>query len=300
MTQPAPGPTLGNTMSAAPAARVVPEDDPHCPHPALVRAVEPETPGVATFRIEFQDRRRQETYRIRPGQFNMLYLPGVGEVPISVSVTPDEGPGIGHTIRFVGRVTHAIAALRPGAVIGLRGPYGRGWPLGQLIGRDVLLVAGGLGLAPLRPLVQALLTQRTRYGRLILVYGARQPADLLYQREYPDWQRRGMEVLVTVDRADPSWRGRVGVVPILLQKLGFDPERTVMLTCGPEIMMRFSISEARTDRIGEQDIHLSLERNMHCAVGLCGHCQLGPDFVCKDGPVFSFPDIARFLHQKNF
>jgi NAD(P)H-flavin reductase len=255
---------------------------------------------VATFRIEFQDRRRQETYRIRPGQFNMLYLPGVGEVPISVSVTPDEGPGIGHTIRFVGRVTHAIAVLRPGALIGLRGPYGRGWPLEQLTGREVLLVAGGLGLAPLRPLVLALLAERIRYGRLILLYGARQPADLLYQREYPDWQRRGMEVLVTVDRADPSWRGRVGVVPILLQKLHLDPERTVMLTCGPEIMMRFSIAEARTDRIGEQDIHLALERNMHCAVGLCGHCQLGPDFVCKDGPVFAYPEIARFLHQKNF
>ena len=174
---------------------IPPQDDPLCPHPAIVRSVEPETPGVATFRIEFQDHERQERYRIQPGQFNMIYVPGVGEVPISVSGSPEEGPGIGHTIRFVGRVTRVIEKLGPGAVVGLRGPYGRGWPMEQARGRDVLLVAGGLGLAPLRPAVKALLADRDQFGRLTLLYGARQPADLLYTAEYPEWERQGMEIL---------------------------------------------------------------------------------------------------------
>ncbi len=301
MQRPVAGPAgNGPSAPAAPAACVAPEDDPYCPHPAIVRSVQPEAPGVATFRIELEDPRRREAFRILPGQFNMLLLPGVGEVPISVASTQDEGPGIGHTIRFVGRVTRAIEALGPGAVIGLRGPYGRGWPMGPSLGKDVLLVAGGLGLAPLRPVVQALLADRERHGRLTLLYGARQPSDLLYEREYPEWRRRGMDVRVTVDRADPSWRGEVGVVPVLFRKLQLDPGRTVVMACGPEVMMRFSIAEALADRIPDRDVYLSMERNMQCAVGLCGRCQLGPDFVCKDGPVFSHPEIARFLHQKNF
>jgi NAD(P)H-flavin reductase len=291
-----------NTSATGPpeAGCVVPEDDPYCPHPAIVRAVERETPGVATFRVEFEDRQRQEAYRVRPGQFNMLYLPGIGEVPISVASTPDEAPGIGHTIRFVGRVTRAIEALGPGAAIGLRGPFGRGWPMDQSLGRDVLLVAGGLGLAPLRTVVRALLGDRERYGRLALLYGARRPADLLYEREYPEWRGRGMEVHVTVDRGDPGWRGQVGVVPVLLRRLGLDPGRTVMLTCGPEVMMRLSVAEALVDRVAGRDVYLSLERNMQCAVGLCGRCQFGPDFVCKDGPVFAYPEVARSLRLKDF
>ncbi len=203
-----------------------PEDDPLRPHPAIVRSVRPETPGVATFSIEFQDERRQAGYRIQPGQFNMIYLPGVGEVPISVAATPAEGSGIGHTIRFVGRVTHAIEKLGPGTVVGLRGPYGRGWPLEAARGRDVLLVAGGLGLAPLRPAIMTLLADREQFGRLTLLYGARQPADLLYTAEYPEWSRRGMEISVTVDRADASWHGQVGVVPVLFNRLSLDPART--------------------------------------------------------------------------
>jgi NAD(P)H-flavin reductase len=293
MRRQATGPATGSPA-------IVPEGDPYRPHPAVVTAVAPESADVATFRVEFQDPKRQAAYHIRPGQFNMLYLPGVGEVPISVSSTPEEAPGIGHTIRFVGRVTNAMRTLTPGSVIGLRGPYGRPWPLERAVGRDVLLVAGGLGMAPLRSAVQALLADRCRYGRLTLLYGARQPADLLYEREHPEWRRRGMDMLVTVDRADASWRGRVGVVPVLFQKLRVDPSRTIMMTCGPEIMMRYSAAEARADQIDEQDIHISMERNMHCAVALCGHCQLGPEFVCKDGPVFSYPEIARYLSLKHF
>jgi NAD(P)H-flavin reductase len=266
----------------------------------VVRAIEPETPGVATFWLELQDARRQAAYRSEPGQFNMLLVPGVGEVPISVSAAPGEQPGIGHTIRFVGLVTRVLERLRPGDVLGLRGPYGTGWPLALARGRDVLVVAGGLGLAPLRPVVRALLAQRGEYGRLVLLYGSRQPADLLYRREYADWQRQGLEVLVTVDRADETWSGRVGVVPALLGRVSFDPARTVAFTCGPEVMMRFAVSELLARRLSPERVFLSIERNMQCGVGLCGRCQLGPYFVCKDGPVFASQRISRFIRQEHF
>jgi len=293
----------GPALKPAPAitqARVDPRDDPLCPYPAVIRAVAPEAPGIATFQLEFQDPRRQEAFRFLPGQFNMLYMPGVGEVPISISSAPGEGPSLAHTIRFVGRVTQAMESLQPGAVIGLRGPYGSAWPVDRARGKDVLLVAGGLGLAPLRPAVKALLAERDRYGRLILLYGARQPADLLFTAEYSEWERQGFELMVTVDRADAAWHGLVSVVPNLIAKVRIDPERILMMTCGPEIMMRFAIYEAIGEEIADHDIYLSLERNMQCALGLCGHCQFGPEFVCKDGPVFPYRKIASLLNQKNF
>jgi NAD(P)H-flavin reductase len=288
----------GRTSAGSHAAATI--EDPLVPHPAVVRTVVPETPGVATFRLEYQEPKRHERALVQPGQFHMIYVPGIGEVAISVSSGSDEGPGIGHTIRFVGRVTRMLETLGPGAVVGLRGPYGRGWPLEQAEGRDVLVVAGGLGLAPLRPAVVALLARRERYGRVVLLYGARQPDDLLFQAEYREWERRGMEVIVTVDRAQPGWPGRVGVVPLLMKHLRFDPGGALVLTCGPETMMRFVVAEALADKVADRDIYVSLERNMHCAVGLCGHCQLGPAFVCKDGPVFPYRKIAGFFNQKNF
>ena len=182
----------------------------------------------------------------------------------------------------------------------MRGPYGRGWPIEQARGRDVVLVAGGLGLAPLRLVIRALLAERNQYGRLTLIYGARRPADLLYASEYNEWERRGMEILVTVDHADGAWNGRVGVVPILFSRLQIDPARTVVLTCGPEILMRFAVSEALSRQMSDRDIYYSMERNMQCAVGMCGHCQLGPAFLCKDGPVFAHRQLAPFFNQEMF
>jgi NAD(P)H-flavin reductase len=279
-----------------PAKETTPAD-PLIPRPATVRSIEPETPGVATYCIEPADRQARH---VHPGQFFMIYLPGVGEMPISVSGLAGEGAGIGFTIRAVGRVTRALAALGPGGVVGLRGPYGAGWPMVGAEGRDVLVVAGGLGIAPLRMAIRELLAGRGRFGRPILVYGARQPADLLYRVELEEWAQQGLEVVVTVDHADPDWRGQVGVVPQAMSRLRLRPERTLMMTCGPEIMMRFAIAEARADGVADRDIYLSLERNMQCAVGLCGHCQLGPEFVCKDGPVLSYPRVARFLNHEHF
>jgi NAD(P)H-flavin reductase len=298
MLTPVTNPGTGPDQAAAAAAPASSREDPLCPHPALLRSVEPEAPEVATFRLEFQDQERQERYRNQPGQFNMIYVPGVGEVPISVSGAPGDRPGIGHTIRFVGRVTDVIGKMAPGAVLGLRGPYGRGWPMEKARGRDVLVVAGGLGLAPVRPAVKALLADRGQFGRITLLYGARQPADLLFRAEYSDWERQGLELLITVDRADETWQGRVGVVPVLFNQLQIDPDRTIVLCCGPEILMRFATIEAASRRMRDDDIYYSMERNMQCAVGMCGHCQLGPAFICKDGPVFSHRELSLFFRQE--
>lgn len=274
--------------------------DPFWPAAAVIREVQAETPGVATLRLEFQDADQQAAYRCEPGQFNMLYVPGIGEVAISISSAPGEGIGIGHTIRFVGMVTRVIEQLRADEMIGLRGPYGMGWPLGQARGQDVVIVGGGLGLAPLRPAITMLLANRAQYGRLILLYGARHPSDLLYSREYDQWRAQGLEVLVTVDHADSDWTGRVGVVPQLLKGLKFDFGRTLVFTCGPGVMMHFTIIELLAQGLSSERIFLSIERNMQCGVGLCGRCQLGPFFVCKDGPVFAYNKIGHYFKQERF
>jgi NAD(P)H-flavin reductase len=274
--------------------------DPYLPQCAVVRQVEAEVPETATYHLELRDPQKHQAYRFAPGQFNMLYIPGIGEVPISISSAPHEDGPIAHTLRAVGMVTRVIEKLQTGDLLGLRGPYGAGWPLEACRGRDVLLVVGGLGLAPLRPVIRTLLARGSEFGRCTLVYGARRPSDLLYAREYDTWRQQGLEVLITVDRAETDWRGNVGVVPALLNRIDLDPQQTMLLTCGPEIMMRFVILEALHRGIPADQILLSIELNMQCAVGMCGRCQLGPWFVCKDGPVFAYHKIARFFHQEHF
>ncbi len=228
-----------------------------------------------------------------PGQFNMLYAFGVGEVAISVSGGVDGG--YVHTVRAVGAVSSALAGLQPGAVLGLRGPFGRGWPV-VASGGDVVIVAGGLGLAPLRPAIEAVVAQRGRHGRVVLLLGARTPADVLFPDALAQWGRvQGVELLVSVDRADASWRGHVGVVPSLVPRVAFDPANAVAMVCGPEVMMRFSATALRAAGMPDSRIYLSMERNMKCAVGLCGHCQFGPDFICKDGPVMRLDAIDARL-----
>lgn len=227
-----------------------------------------------------------------PGQFNMLYAFGVGEVAISISGSADAA-GFVHTIRGVGAVSAAIAKLKTGATIGLRGPFGTGWPVESAKGADVVFVAGGLGLAPVRPAIYHVLANRSHYGRVVILFGSRNPKDLLYRQDLARWRRRlGVEVEVTVDHADADWHGSVGVVPTLIRRVAFDPSDTVAMICGPEVMMRFTVSALRDAGVPPERIYLSMERNMKCAIGLCGHCQFGPAFVCKDGPVMRFDKIA--------
>ncbi len=228
-----------------------------------------------------------------PGQFNMLYAFGVGEVAISLSGNCADADVFVHTIRDVGAASGAIAKLDPGAMIGLRGPFGTGWPIAAAEGSDVVIVAGGIGLAPLRPAIYDILANRNRYGRVVILFGSRNPKDMLYRHELELWrQRLDVDIEVTVDHAEADWHGNVGVVPALVPRAAFAPHDTVALVCGPEVMMRYTLSALREAGVSADRIFLSMERNMKCAIGLCGHCQFGSAFVCKDGPVMRFDKIA--------
>ncbi len=235
--------------------------------------------------------------RFLPGQFNMLYIFGVGEVPISISGDPAETDCLLHTTREVGGVTHAMHRLRRGDSLGVRGPFGTGWPLDAARGRDVILVAGGIGLAPLRPAILHILAHREHYQRVLILYGARSPADILFRRELEQWGGRfDIEVVVSVDRATPGWRGNVGVITPLLRRVPFDRTHAIAMLCGPEIMMRYAVRELQGRGLPDADIYLSMERNMKCGIGLCGHCQFGASFLCKDGPVLPYAALDARLH----
>jgi NAD(P)H-flavin reductase len=266
------------------------------PQPHRVRQVVKETPDTFTLTLEPLDGAGPSPFR--PGQFSMLWVFGVGELPISISGDPAQGDRLEYTVRSVGKATNAFVGCEAGDSVGVRGPFGTGWPMEAARGRDVILVAGGIGLAPLRPVIYEILHNRKEYGRLVLLYGVRSPRDLLYRRELAAWARqRDTQSLVTVDYGGLSWRGYVGVVTTLFKYARLHPARWVAMVCGPEIMMRFVTRELETQGLAQADIYLSMERNMKCAVGFCGHCQYGPHFICKDGPVFPYNQMRPLLEK---
>lgn len=267
-----------------------PVADPMVPVPYRVEGVKRETHD--TFSLDLAPADGAAVTSSQPGQFNMLYVFGVGEAPISISGDPEDCPAIVHTTRVVGAVTKAMGALKRGDLIGVRGPFGKPWPVAEEAGRDFLIVAGGIGLAPLRPALYTLMKHREKYRKIVLLYGARTPEDILYRRELERWRGKfDLEIQVTVDRGAAGWRGNVGVVTTLIGRAPCDPSNTLALVCGPEVMMRFTLMELQKRGIAAQRIFVSMERNMKCAVGFCGHCQYGPNFICKDGPVFRFDRI---------
>lgn len=234
----------------------------------------------------------------KPGQFNMMYAHANGEVPISICGRA-EGPTLLHTVNEVGPVSRALGRMEPGSIVGLRGPYGTSWPLESIEGGDVLLVAGGIGMASLRSEIHRLGENRDRYGNICILYGARTPRDLVYGDEFDRWQHKyDMQLMLTVDSPDEHWKHAVGVVPTLVEHADFEPDRAAAMICGPEIMMRFTVEELLDQGLAPEQIYLSLERNMVCGIGLCGHCQLGTEFVCMDGPVFHYPQIAPLTRIK--
>jgi len=263
-------------------------------HAYRVERVRDET--YDTFTLELEPRGASGVASFSPGQFNMLYVFGVGEVPISISGDPARPKILVHTTRAVGPVTKAIRKLKRGDELGVRGPFGTSWPVEEAKGSDVVIVAGGIGMAPLRPSMCQLLSQRRDYGNVVLLYGARTPGDLLYQREMEQWRGRSdLQVDITVDRALRWWRGNVGVVTTLISRAKFDPASTVAMICGPEVMMRFTIADLQRRGVGDENIYISMERSMKCGIGFCGHCQFGPFFVCKDGPVFRYDRVKEWL-----
>jgi NAD(P)H-flavin reductase len=229
-----------------------------------------------------------------PGQFTMVYVFGVGEVPLSISGDPDRPESLVHTVRAVGAVTNAICALEPGDTVGIRGPFGVGWP--DVRNSDVLVIAGGIGLAPVRPLIRHALNHRNEYSRVGLAYGSRSPSDLLYRDELTAWHDSDeIDLQVTVDHGDSTWRGCIGVVTPLIRRFRYINDETTAIVCGPEIMMRI-VARALEDRgMDAEKIYVSIERNMKCGIGLCGHCQFGSDFVCTNGPVFPYAEVAYRL-----
>jgi len=249
-----------------------------------------------TFTLELKSVDSNGMSRFVPGQFNMLYVFGVGEIPISVSGDPAQPDTLVHTTRAVGTVTRAMSSLKEGDMLGVRGPFGSRWPVEEAVGRDVVIVAGGIGLAPLRPAMYHLFSQRARYGKIVLLYGARTQEEMLYHEELAQWRARfDLEVHVTVDRATGNWHGNVGVVTTLIPRAPFDPSEAVALVCGPEVMMRFTVQALQKRGVPNDQIYVSMERNMKCATGFCGHCQFGPTFVCKDGPVFCYNQIRSLI-----
>lgn len=265
-------------------------------HTVRIAEIIPEIEGVATYRLQSPDATSDDLYRFQPGQFNMLYLPGVGEAAISMSGDPANLDGWIHTVRVAGNVTRTIAALDVGDSLGVRGPFGAGWPVDELHGHDVVIVAGGLGLAPLRPLIYQIVRQRIRFGGVWLIIGARTPDALLYPDEFDAWRRAGLDVHITVDRASPRWTGNVGVVTAILDRVALaDASRTQLVTCGPEVMMKYVALSGLRRGISADRIWVSMERNMQCAVGLCGHCQWGAAFICKDGPVLRYGRIQSYF-----
>ncbi len=270
--------------------------DPMLPVPYQVQRVKQETNDTFTLELTPADGSSRLSYL--PGQFNMLYVFGVGEVPISISGDPENNQTLVHTTRAVGIVTKAMRLLKRGDVLGVRGPFGTHWPVQEAAGRDIVIVAGGIGLAPLRPAMYHLHSHREKFGRVVLLYGARTPDEILYLRELEAWRAHfDLEVYVTVDRAMGNWRGNVGFVTTLISKAPFDPQNSLAMVCGPEVMMRFCVMELQKRGVKKENIHISMERNMKCAVGFCGHCQFGPLFVCKDGPVFRYDRVQELLSK---
>jgi len=269
--------------------------DPWRSHPARILRITPEVPGVRTYDLEFSEPRVRESYRFEAGQFNMLYLPGVGEAAISISSDAATPAVLAHTVRAVGNVTDALARLAVGDEVLLRGPFGRPWPVAELRGRHVIVVGGGLGLASQRTAIEELARHRGQYASVTILHGAKTPDGLFYTVQYDAWRAAGIDIKPIVDEGDASWSGKVGLVTDLFAELRIDPAAAGVLCCGPDPMMAAVARAAAGIGIAGGDVFVSLERNMACAVRHCGLCQFGPHFVCQDGTVFAYDTIARYL-----
>lgn len=270
--------------------------NPYLIHPATIVEKIRESDDINTYRLQLVDEQVRARFRFTAGQFNMVYLFGVGEVAISIVSDPDEPAFLDHTIRIVGRVTKGIADLKSGDVLGIRGPFGQGWPLDEARGRPVVIVTGGLGCAPVVGAIESIFRRRAHYGPVKILHGVKTPHDLLYRERFDAWRHvPDTEVLLTSDQPDKAWHHHVGVVTELFEQVSTDPATSIVLMCGPEIMMRLGVPILMRGGIPSTSIYVSLERHMECGIGLCGHCQMGPYFLCKDGPVMRYDRVEPWL-----
>lgn len=274
---------------------------PHMPLAAEVVERIQESPTIFTLRLRFSDPAEHAAYRFAPGQFNMLYLHGVGEVPISIVSDPEDVHLFDHTIRAVGRVTQGLSQLEAGDRLGIRGPYGQGWPLDLAEDRDVMIVTGGLGCAPVVSVINYVMRRRDRFRRLVIMQGVKHSDDLIWRNQYAHWsQQAETQVLVAADQGAALWPWHVGHVTDLFDQVKMDFASAVVMMCGPEGMMRVAVEQLLARGMAEDHLFLSMERSMKCAMGLCGHCQYGGRFVCKDGPVFSYAQVKPLFGIRGF
>lgn len=253
--------------------------------------IKKDTADIFTIQLSTQDNALPQ---FQPGQFNMIFVPGIGEVPISHSGDPKDAPLLTHTIREVGAVTASLAKLKKGSLVGLRGPFGQGWPMAKAKGKDIVIAAGGVGMAPLRPVIYEILKARDQFAEVTLLYGVKSESDFIFQKQWKSWEKSGIRILSIVGKSNPTSPRPVGHITKLIPQLTLKPS-TVAFLCGPEIMMRFCAYELEKKGITAQQIFVSLERNMKCAIGFCGHCQFGPHFICKTGPVFPFETVESLM-----
>lgn len=265
-------------------------------HPATIVEVRREAPHIVTLRLRLEEAQARKRFRFAAGQFNMLYAFGVGEVAISIVSDPDEPELLDHTVRVVGRTTEVIGRMEPGDRLGVRGPFGQGWPMEVAKHHDLFIVTGGLGCAPVVGAIEYMFRRRDQYGAIKILHGVKTPHDLLYRERFDVWRTHPRtEVYLTSDEPGKTWHYHVGVVTELFDRVDLDADRTIVLMCGPEIMMRVGTKILLERGLRPETIYVSLERHMACGIGLCGHCQMGPYFICKDGPVMRYDRIAPFL-----
>lgn len=273
----------------------------YLPHEVKVIQRMQESPSVFTLRLQFTDPQLQKDFSFQPGQFNMLYLYGVGEVPISIVSDPESDQFYDHTIRAIGRVTRGLAQVQQGDSLGIRGPFGRGWPLALARNKDVVIITGGLGCAPVVSAINFIMLRRDQYRKLKILQGLKHSNDFIFRKRFEEWKKiRDTEVFIAADVSSSGWPWYTGRITDMTRQLILDAKNTIVMICGPEIMMKVAITELLAKNIAEENIFLSMERNMECAVGHCGHCQYGGLFVCKDGPIFSYPQIKALFMEPGF
>jgi len=277
------------------------QSNPYQPYEVVILERIQESADLFTLRLKFTDPDIQDSYVFEPGQFNMLYLYGVGEIAISIVSDPADSHIIDHTIRVLGRVTRGMANLKTGDRIGLRGPYGRGWPMLEAKNKDVVIVTGGLGCAPVVSVINYIEQRRDQYGRLNIVQGVKHSADFIWKDRYDDWRKLpDTKVLLAADVGESLWPWHIGPVTVLFDQLEFDADNVSVMMCGPEGMMRAACKHMLNEQVPAAQLFLSMERNMQCAVGHCGHCQYGSQFICKDGPIFSYDKIQSLFNTRGF
>ena len=273
-------------------------ENPYRPNLARVTEIFRETDTIKTFKFKFLDKNLQSSFFFLPGQFIQVSVFGIGEIPLTLCSTPFNNDFFQISVRRIGNVTNALFNLKEGDIIGVRGPYGNGYPINQMMYKNIVMVAGGIGFPPVRSLIEYILSRRNYFGNLWLLYGARDPTDIVFRKDLEKWKKeKDFNILITVDRAPQGWKGNVGVVTTLFKKVEIPSENIVGIVCGPPIMMKFVTQELQKLGLRDDQIYLSMERLMQCGIGKCGHCNIGKKYVCKDGPVFSYDELKQ-LNEK--